>query len=133
MAIVNTLQKLFPTFGAVTNYVTAASVALSGSSAQTTAVTLGTQGYTKGRVRIKIYNGGGANTTAQVTVSVTDGTNTWIVFSVPAVTIANAAAGGLDFVKDWNVDLNVATVNIITTLGGTTTTASMDYEVCSIP
>lgn len=133
MSIVNTIQKLFPTFGAVTNYVTAAGVALSGSSAQTTAITLGTQGYTKGRVRTKVYNGGGSNTTCQITISITDGTNTWIVFQSPAITIGNAAAGGLDFVNDWNVDLNVATVNIITTLGGTTTTASMDYEVCSNP
>lgn len=133
MAIINTIKKLFPTFGFVTNYTSAAAVALSGGTAQTTAVTVGTQGYTNGRVRVKIYNGGGANTTAAVVISVTDGTNTWIVGALAAQTIANAAAGGLDFVTDVNVDLQIATVNIITTLGGTTTTASMDYEICLNP
>lgn len=140
MAIINTIQRLMAGFGAgpgpgtaTGGYVTAAAVSLSGASAQTTSVTMGSQGYTNGLVRVKIYDGGGSNTTAALQVSVTDGTNTWIVWNVAAVTIANEAAGGLDYYIPVNVDLEIATVSIITTLAGTTTTASMDYEVCLNP
>jgi hypothetical protein len=85
MAIVNSVQRLMNGFGngagagsTAGGYVTAAGVALSGASTATT-VTLGTQGYTNGYVRVKVYGGGSSTTTAAVTVTVTDGTNTYLV------------------------------------------------------
>ena len=141
MSILNSVKKIMQGFGSGSStgavaggYATAAAVSLSGGTAQTTAVTMGTQGYTNGRVRVKIYNGGGANTSAIVQVQVSDGTNTYYLngpFS--ALVIANGANSGLDFLFEVLVDISISTVNIITTLGGTTTTASMDYEVCLNP
>jgi hypothetical protein len=111
-------------------YATANAVALSTTSPVTTAVALGTQGYTNGLIRVKIYHGGGTSPTVELQITVTDGTNTYTVllpttaFAVPA-----GANSGIDIVVDVNVDIEIATVDIITTLGGTTPTASMDYEI----
>ena len=81
MAIVNSVQRVMAGFGAgsggpgaVTGgYVTASAVALT-PPLTATAVTMGTQGYSNGKVRIHVYNGGGANTTVTISVTVTDGT-----------------------------------------------------------
>ena len=136
MAIVNSLRRIISGFGAGAGpgagpggYATAAAVALSGATAQTTPVTMGGQGYTNGMIRVKVYNGGGANTTVALTISATDGTNTYIIATVPATAVANAANSGLDMLFEVNVDILIATVNLISTLAGTTTTATMDYEV----
>lgn len=133
MAILNSIQRLMNGYGNGTCYVTASAVALS-AGPQTQAVSLATagftQGYTNGLIRVKVYNGGGANTTCVVGVSVTDGTNTVFVFpTTAAIPVPNVAGSGLDFLIDVQVDIQIATVNIITTVGGTTTTASLDYEI----
>jgi hypothetical protein len=86
-----------------------------------------------GQVRVKVYNGGGANTTVAVTVNFGDGTNTVIVFSQAATAVPNTALGGVDFIIDFELDIVPTTCNIITTVGGTTTTASMDAEISYNP
>lgn len=135
MAIVNSVQRVMAGFGAgagagtaAGGYATAAGTALSGAST-TTAVTMGTQGYTNGKIRVKVYAGGSSTTALTLTITVTDGTNTYLVASVPAYTIANGTNSGLDMLFDVNVDIQIATVNIITALSVGTTTATLDYEV----
>ena len=132
MAIVNSVQNNMAGFGTgagsgtiAGGYVTANTVALAGASTTTT-VTMGTQGYTNGKIRIKVYNGGSSSTAAQVTVTVTDGTNTYAVGTFGAYTIANGANSGLDKIFDVLVDIEIATVTIVVALTVGTTTASMD-------
>ncbi len=135
MAILNSIQRLMNGYGNGTAYGTASGVALSTGSLVATTITLATvnplftQGYTNGIIRVKIYNGGGANTTVIVSVSVTDGTNTVFVYPATAATaVPNVAASGVDYYIDVNVDILITVITINTTLGGTTTTASMDWE-----
>jgi hypothetical protein len=134
MAILNSIQRLMNGYGNGSCYVTASGVALSTTSPVTTAVTLAnsgfTQGYSNGIIRVKIYNGGGTSPTFTVGVTVSDGTNTVTVFpTTTAIAIGATAAGGCDLYIDVNVDIAISVVNIITTGGGTTPTASMDYEI----
>ena len=138
MAIVNTYQLLYPGYGQPTAYGVLNAVSLTTGSPQTNSFTTANtpslaQGMTKALVRVKIYNGGGANTTAAFSVNVTDGTNTYIVATVAATAVANAANSGLDFYIDVGVDISFTQVNIVTTLAGTTTTATMDAEVVAGP
>jgi hypothetical protein len=132
MTIVNSAQRVFPGFGTLSNYTTAQNVALSGATT-TTAVTVGTQGYTCGQVRVKVYGGGSSTTTATISVTVTDGTNTYLIGSIPAYAIGNGANSGVDVTFFVDVDIQIATVNIITALTVGTTTATLDYEVMLNP
>jgi hypothetical protein len=131
MAIVNSVERIGG-YGIGSNYTTAAGVALAAASTTTT-VTVGTQGYTSGLIRVKVYNGGSSTTAAAVTVTVTDGTNTYLVGSIAVYTIANVANGGLDHVFTVLVDIQIATVTIITALTVGTATATLDYEVLLNP
>ncbi len=138
MSIVNTYQLLYPGYGQPTVYGVQNGLSLSTTSQQTnsftTANTTGlAQGMTKGLVRVKIYNGGGANTTAAVIVTAYDGTNTYAIANFPAYGIANAANSGLDYYIDFGVDISATQFNVLTTLAGTTTTASMDIELVAGP
>ena len=142
MTIVNTVQRLMNGYGNgsgpgsasnPTGYASASAVAL--STTTNTAVTMGTQGYTNGLIRVKVYGGGGSNTTVTVAVSVSDGTSTIVVFPVTnAMAVpSTVATSGCDLLIDVNTDIQIATVTITTVVGGTTTTASMDYEICLNP
>jgi hypothetical protein len=134
MAIVNSLQRLqtYP----YSNYTTAAAVALTGTvntvvNASSTPA-LGTQGYTNGLVRVKVYNG---STTGTVTiaVSVTDGTSTFVVGTTTAAASVPLAVptSGVDIFFWINVDINITGVTITTVTSAGT--ASMDYEILLNP
>lgn len=135
MAILNSIQRLMNGYGNGTAYVTASAVAISTTTVTTvvlaTANPLLTQGYSNGLIRVKVYNGGGANTTATVSVAVTDGTSTVFVLPVTAAAAvpSTTPASGVDLIIDVNVDIAITTVVITVVAGGTTTTASMDYEI----
>jgi hypothetical protein len=139
MAIVNSIQNTMNGFGTgpgpgigASGYAVGNTVALSGASTTTT-VTLGTQGYTNGKIRVKVYNGGSSSTAAAVTVTVSDGTNTYAVGNFGAYTIATGANSGFDKSFDVLVDIEIATVTFVTLLTVGTTTASFDYEICLNP
>lgn len=134
MAIVNSIQRLqsYP----YSNYVTAAAVALTGTTntvvnASSTPA-LGTQGYTNGIVRVKIYNGSTTGT-ATIAVSVTDGTSTFVVATTTAVASVPLAVptSGVDLYFEINCDINYTGVTITTVMSAGT--ASMDYEILSNP
>lgn len=139
MAIINSVQNTMNGFGtgpgpgvAASGYAVGNSVALAAAST-TTVVTLGTQGFTNGKIRIKVYNGGSGTTAAAVTITVSDGTNTYAVGNFGAYTIANGANSGFDKTFDVLVDIEIATVTIVTALTVGTATATLDYEVCLNP
>jgi hypothetical protein len=44
---------------------------------------------------------------------------------------SNTSLGGLDFVVPFEVDINVTQCSVLTTLGGTTPTATVDIEVAA--
>ena len=138
MAIVNTIQRLMNGYGNGTCYVPTAGTALS-AGPQTNTVTLAnsgfTQGYTNGLIRIHVYGGGGSNTTVVCAVYVGDGTNSvYVLPTTAAMAVPSTNAGsGVDYLIDVNVDIQITTVSFVTTVGGTTTTASMDTEICLNP
>jgi hypothetical protein len=104
-------------------------------------------GTTTGRFRIKIYNGGGTTPTlVDLVVNATDGTNTVQVFSLhPSVAITLSTTSWFDRNFEYLLDMassgsgggatgqllpgGATSFNILTTLGGTTPTASMDLEI----
>lgn len=139
MAIVNTYQLLYPGYGQPTAYGVLNGVSLTTTVQQTNSFTTANtpslaQGMTKGIVRVKIYNAGGTTPAVSIIVTVFDGTNTYIIANFPATTLTSGAANsGLDFYIDCGVDISFVQVNILTTLTGTTPTASMDAEVVAGP
>lgn len=128
MTIVNSAQRLYGGLGTLSNYTSVANTALSGASTSTV-ITVGTQGYTCGLIRVKIYNGGSSGTAAAVTVTVTDGTNTYLVGTIGAYTIAAGTNSGIDKTFDVDVDIQISSVTIVTALTVGTTTATLDYEI----
>ena len=125
-------------------------IALSGTGQQTktipaTGVILGT---TAGRIRIKIYNGGGTTPAlTDLVVNATDGTNTVQVYSLhPTVAITLSTTSWFDRNFEYLLDMATLTAgaggatgqllpggatsfNVLTTMSGTTPTASMDLEI----
>ena len=157
MAFVKRLDQFFPTQGIPQRNDTSGSgyyqsgVALSGTAAQTTTfptTSVFPYGFNAGRARVKIYNGAGTSPTVlSVMLTCTDGTNTVnLATDTPAVAVALGTTGWYEHIFDFVVDSAGGTVNggavgllitggattlkVITTLGGTSPTASMDAEIC---
>lgn len=125
-------------------------VALSGTAPQTTNIPgtgLFPIAYSTGWVRVKIYNGGGTTpTVSNVKITATDGTNVIVVDTYNPGTAHNlTATSWYDRSIDFLVDLaltgagggasgqlialnGVNQIQVITTLGGTAPTATMDLE-----
>ena len=109
-----------------------------------TGVILGT---TAGKIRIKIYNGGGTSPTiVNIQVNASDGTNTVPLYTYhPTTALALSTTSWFDTYIAYLLDTASSTTNggavgqliaggatsfsVITTLGGTTPTASMDLEI----
>jgi hypothetical protein len=47
--------------------------------------------------------------------------------------VANVAGSGVDYLIEYNVDINANQMTVTTTVGGTTTTCSMDLELIATP
>jgi hypothetical protein len=138
VAIVNTYQTLYPGYGQPSVYGVKNAVSLTTTGQQTNTFNAANtpgigQGMTKGLARVKVYNGGGTSPTVAIIVQVTDGTNTYIVANIPATAVAALANSGVDFYIDFGVDISFNAMSILTTLGGTTPTASMDAELVTGP
>ena len=126
-----------------------AGLALSGTVQQTfpipaTGVILGT---TAGRIRIKIYNGGGTSPAlVDLLVTATDATNTVQIFNYhpnTALTLTStqwfdrnfeylldaAASGSGGGTVGQLLPGGATSFNVLTTLSGTSATASMDLEI----
>lgn len=105
-------------------------------------------GTTRGKIHIKIYNGGGTSPTlTDLLVNATDGTNTVAVFEYhPTVACTLTTTHWFERIFDYLLDQvtgstgsggaagqlingGAVTFNVLTTLGGTTPTASMDLEI----
>jgi hypothetical protein len=132
MAFANRTSLISPGFGTpISNdaLFLLAGTAISGASQQTTSLAGLTPAIRTGYIRVRVYNGGGANTTVAVIVQVTDGTGTMIVFSAPATAVPNVATSGVDYLIPFITELAVTQLSVLTTLAGTTTTASMDIEM----
>lgn len=156
-SIVVRLTRIFPGFGVpVQNdsvYLrTGISLSTTGQQTNTIPAT-GTlsPGTTVGRLRIKIYNGGGTSPTLiDLLVQASDGTNTIPVYSNhPNVAFAISTTSWFDRYFEYLLDTatvtanaggangqllpgGVTSFNILTTLGGTTPTASMDLELAPL-
>lgn len=153
MAIVNTVANTTQGFGSgfLTQRVGIALTSGTTFSLPSTGSVNGNPIYS-GKMRIKIYNGGGTTPTlTALQLKATDGVNTVIFddlnFSA-AVTLSSTSF--FDYIKDFNFDFStlgggatgtllapgtaVAMVfQAVATLGGSSPTASMDMEVCGQP
>jgi hypothetical protein len=91
--------------------------------------------FSAGIARIHVYNGGAANTTVVLSVTLSDGTNNVFIFpTTAAMAVPNTAAGsGVDFMIEFNVDINANQMTSTTTVAGGVTTATMDLELYATP
>lgn len=108
-----------------------AGTSLSGTVLQTTSITSITPTIRAGYVRVKLYNGGGTSPTlAALQIDFTDGTTTETVAVMnPAVAVPLSTTAFFDVVVPFLLEIGATQINVKTTLGGTSPTASMDYEV----
>lgn len=127
-------------------------IALSGTGQQTN--TLPTSGSIsptccRGYLRTKIYGGGGTSpTVVDITFTAGDGTNTVQLDNFhPGTAVTISATSYVDFLADILLDYTAAAAgaagcllnygatvfNCLTTLGGTSPTATMDWEVAVEP
>jgi hypothetical protein len=105
----------------------------------------------RGYVRVKIYGGGGTTPAlVLMQVVVSDGTTfvligqvnptTAIALGTVAVTggaygnagVLGTSVGGVDFLYPFIVDISCSQFSVITTLSGTSPTASMDVEMSGV-
>ncbi len=152
MALNVRVDRTFPGYGVgVRNDATyyQAGIALSGtgqvsSPIPATGVLLGT---TTGKIRIKIYNGGGTSPTlTDILVQASDGTNLVTIFVFhPNTALALTTTSWFDQLFDYLLDAatsgsgggavgqllpgGATSFNVKTTMGGTSPTASMDLEI----
>lgn len=137
MTFTNRLATIFPGFGQPQSNDTLflnQNVALSGTSQQSN--TIPSTGsfvptLSRGKVRVKIYAGIGTTPTfTDLVVTGTDGTTTVTLFAFhPNAAIALSTTGIVDLEFDFICDLNLTSITIKTTLGGTSPGATMDAEV----
>lgn len=155
MAFVNRLLLIVPSFGQPIQNDTLflkQATALSTTSAQATTLAGLAPALRDGWVRCKIYGAGGTSpTVVKLQVVVTDGT-TFVVIGdynpATATTLSTTAAagspytnggslgppvvaGGVDMIFPFLTDLAINQVSVLTTLGGTSPTASLDVEVAA--
>ena len=133
MAIVNSIAKFAGIGGQLLQR---AAISLAAGPQNNNIVSSGTVSptFTAGVARVHIYNGGGANTTVVTGVTVSDGTNTVFIFpTTAAIAVPNVAGSGVDYTIEFSVDINANQMTVTTTVGGTTTTASMDIELFMTP
>lgn len=134
MAFTNRLLLIVPGFGTPIQNDTLflkTAVSLTTTGEQTNSLTGLTPAIKSGWIRIKVYTGGGTSPTlTSVRISVTDGTTTeWIAEVSPATAYTLAANNQITLSFPFLSELAVTQVNVLTTLGGTTPTASLDIEV----
>ena len=160
MAFNRRLDSLFPGMGVTVRNDSVyyqSGISLSGNSQQTSPIpSTGTLAVTStaGRIRIKIYNGGGTSPVlADLVVNAGDGTNTIIIgqsilhptVACPLITarwfdyefeyildVATSGAGGVVSGQLSGTVGGANIFNVLTTLGGTSPTASMDVEIAPL-
>lgn len=105
--------------------------ALSGTAEQTTTLSSFVPALRGCKVKISIHTGGGTSpTVAAVRVQVSDGTTTERSFEYNPATAATLAANNT-VVLTFEIcsELQFTSLAVLTTLGGTSPTATMDVEV----
>lgn len=133
MTIVNSAALVAPGFG--TPLVSArASVAMSGTGQQTfTVPSSGSLAPTArtGYVRVKVFGGGGTSPTlTDILITATDGTATYTIDNFhPNTAITLSGTAGLDYLKEFCLDINATSISVLTTMGGTSPTATGDVEI----
>jgi hypothetical protein len=111
-------------------------IALSGTVQQTNSVTSILPTISRLKVRFKISAGGGTSPTlTDVVIQVTDGTSTVVVFKYhPSTADTLSSTAWTEITTPVMVfDLAANEVDILTTLGGTSPTATLDWEVFATP
>jgi hypothetical protein len=160
MSFNTSLASTQPGFGSSisssVNALTAVALSTTGAVANTVPSSgnlVPTFGVIAGKVRVKIYNGGGTSPTlVAIVIKLSDGTNTVTVDAFnPAVAVTLSATSWFDglfaFLIDTGATANggalgqlisnttqngALTLSVTTTLGGTTPTALMDVEVRAV-
>jgi hypothetical protein len=138
MTIVNSAAITQPGFGAPAQVQQRQNLSLAGGTIQQWLIPVTgvlAQAFRCGKVRVKIYGGGGtAPTVLCVTVTATDGTTTEQVADVnPCVPYALGTDQVFDYLFTFILDINADVLAIGTTLGGTSPTATMDVEAILEP
>jgi hypothetical protein len=134
----NPVSQCMPGFGSPSFYgaatqtpTTTAAVTLTIGATATTPSTGGTPfnlnggpAPTSGKWHLRMVNATNTTTLA-LEVTVSDGTNTWVVATIPA----SVATGYLDYTGEFKTDVAITSVAFVTTPGGTATSIPLDAEV----
>lgn len=130
MSIVNSAVAQYPGFGSPTVVKSSVNNALSGTVQQTTTISNLSPTTTRGMVRAKVYSLGGTTPAVSgLSIQVSDGTTPYIIESKAA----GATSTNMDILTNFQVDINVTSVSVLTTLTGTSPTATLDIEYLAGP
>jgi hypothetical protein len=138
----NPVSQCMPGFGSPSNYgaatqtpTTTAALTLTIGATATTPSTGGTPfnldggpAPTCGKWHLRMVNATNTTTLA-VEITITDGTNTWVVATIPA----SVATGYLDYTGEFKTDVQITAVAAVLTPGGTSTSIPLDFEVSMNP
>jgi hypothetical protein len=134
----NPVSQCMPGFGSPSFYgaatqtpTTTAAVTITIGATATTPSTGGTAfnlnggpAPTSGKWHLRMVNAT-STTTLAAAIEVSDGTNTWIVATIPA----SIATGYLDYTGEFKTDVSITSVIFALTPGGTSTSIPLDAEV----
>jgi hypothetical protein len=134
----NPVSQCMPGFGSPSFYgaatqtpTTTAALTLTIGATATTPSTGGTPfnlnggpAPTSGKWHLRMVNAT-STTTLALEVTVSDGTNTWVVATIPA----SVATGYLDYTGEFKTDVSITSVAFVATPGGTATSIPLDAEV----
>ena len=131
MSIVNSVA----TFTGVGAQLYQKTASLSGTGQQTNTISSISPAVTRGYIRYKVSNGAGTSPTlVDVVVTCTDGTTTVTIEKYhPSTADTLSTTAWTDRVADFIVDINANSFSILTTMGGTSPLATLDFEVCAEP
>lgn len=111
------------------------SVVLSGTGQQTNTISSISPAITRGKWRAKVSAGLGTSPTlVDLTVNCTDGTTTVTIFKYhPSTADTLSSTAQTDLTQEFLVDINANSFSCLTTLGGTSPLATLDFEVEGAP
>lgn len=112
-----------------------ASKALAGTPQQTTTISSISPAISRGKWRAKVSAGLGTSPTlVDLTITMTDGTTTVTVFKYhPSTADTLSSTAQTDLTQEFLVDIAANSVSCLTTLGGTSPLATLDFEVAGEP
>lgn len=114
--------------GTGTETITIAATTTTPSTGGTPFNTSGGPAPTSGKWHLRVVNAT-MTATIQVTVEVTDGTNTWVIGSIGLSGAYTLSTGYFDHTEEFKTDVSITSISFVVVIGGTATSVPVDVEV----